>query len=103
METVARKRIEIVAEATFRRRLSRLLDDLEVTGYTVVPVMGGRGESGEWSREGQVSAAGEMVLVICITSAERADTVIEAALGLISAGKGVLSVSDVRVVRGARF
>ena len=103
MELVQRKRIEIVVEAAILRAIRRCLDEQGVTGYTVLPVKGGRGEAGEWSREGQISMAGEMSMVICLTSDERADAVIEAALPLLRRGLGVISVSDVGVVRSERF
>ena len=74
-----------------------------VTGWTVLPVLGGSGRSGEWSREGQVSVASEMSMVICLTTDDRADAVIEAALPLLSRGLGMISVSDVGVVRSEKF
>lgn len=103
MQTHIRKRIEIVAEATQYHRLTRLLDELDVTGYTVLPIMGGRGESGPWTREGQVSRVGEKILVICITGVERADAVVAAVHGLVSVSTGLVSMSDVEVIRGEKF
>jgi hypothetical protein len=46
-----------------------MLTDAGVTGFTVLPVSGGSGRSGAWSRDGQVSAAGGMVAVICLDAA----------------------------------
>lgn len=103
MKTVTRKRIEIVVEAAWHGRLIRLLDDLQVTGYTTLPVMGGRGEGGEWSREGQVSTAFEMVMVICILHPDRAGAAIEALGSLVQAGRGVFNITDVEVLRGEKF
>ena len=103
MELNQRKRIEIVVEAALLRAIRRVLDDHGVTGYTVLPVQGGRGDAGEWSREGQISSATEMFMVICLTTEERAGAAIEKALPLLSRGRGVISVSDVGVVRAEKF
>ena len=103
MELVKRKRVEIVADAVLLRSIRSRLDELGVAGYTVLPVQGGRGDDGEWSREGQVSAASEMSMIVCLTSLERSDAVIESILPLLQRGRGVLSVSDVGVVRADKF
>lgn len=103
MELVQRKRIEVVAEAALLRRMRARVDALGVTGYTVLPVMGGRGEAGEWSREGQVSSVNEMAMLVCLTTSDVADAVIEALLPMLSRGRGVLNVCDVAVARGEKF
>jgi hypothetical protein len=59
--------------------LTDALDGAGVTGYTILPVMGGSGRSGRWSREGQVSRAGGMVAIICIIRPDRLDALLEAA------------------------
>ena len=102
-QLIQRKRIEIVAEAVLLGRIRRLIDDLGVTGYTLVPVMGGRGETSEWSRSGQVSTAGEMAMLVCLTSEDKADSVLEAVLPVLTRGRGVLNVVDVAVARGEKF
>ncbi len=61
MQTHTAKRVEILIEAPMERRLTQSLMDSGVTGFTVLPVLGGSGRSGRWSREGQVSRAGGMV------------------------------------------
>lgn len=103
MELVQRKRLEIVVESILLRAVRRCLDDHGATGYTILPVKGGRGEAGEWSREGQVSAAAEMSIVVCLTTEERAEAIVEAALPLLSRGHGVISVSDAQVARPEKF
>jgi hypothetical protein len=46
--------------------ISRQLDNLNVSGYSVMPIVEGRGMSNEWTSEGQVSNATNMVLLLCI-------------------------------------
>ncbi len=103
MHTEPAQRIEIVIESPLQERLCRALDRAGVTGYTVLPVLGGRGRSGSWTREGQVSLAAGMVTVLCITRKERADAVLEAAFAVLETHRGVVSVSECSVVRDERF
>ena len=103
METHIAKRVEIIIEAPLRRRLLDALDEAGVTGYTVLPVLGGSGQSGRWSREGQVSQAGGMVSVVCIIRPERKDALLEAAFAVVERHIGVVTVTDCEVLRAERF
>lgn len=103
MQTHTAKRIEIIIEAPLERRLTAVLDEAGARGYTILPVLGGNGQSGPWSREGQVSRAGGMVAVVCITSPDRVDPLLDAAFKVVERHIGVVSVGDVEVVRPNRF
>lgn len=102
MQTHTAKRIEIVIEKPLEGRLTDALTKAGVTGYTVVPVRGGSGRSGPWTREGQVGRAG-MVMVICLIKPERLDTLLEAAFAVVERHIGIVSVSDALVLRADRF
>jgi nitrogen regulatory protein PII len=85
---------------------SRLTDALEaagVTGYSILPVLGGSGKSGRWSREGQVGRAGGMVQVVCIIRPERLEPLLDAAYRVVDRHIGVISISDCQVLRAERF
>lgn len=97
------KRVEILIEAPMERRLTQALTENGVTGFTVLPVLGGSGRSGRWSREGQVSRAGGMVAVVCLIRPERLDTLIDAAFAVVERHIGVVSVTDAQVIRAERF
>lgn len=103
MQTHAAKRVEIIIEAPMERRLTEVLDRAGVTGYTVLPVHGGSGRSGRWSREGLVSSAGGMVAVVCIVRPERLDALLEAAFAVVERHIGVVTVIDCAVLRAERF
>ncbi|WP_269585218.1 P-II family nitrogen regulator [Roseibium sp. Sym1] len=103
MEMNAAKRVEIIIEAPMETRLTDALDGAGVTGYTILPVMGGSGQSGRWSREGQVSRAGGMVAIICIIRPDRLESLLEAAFAVVERHIGVISVSDCSVLRAERF
>ncbi len=102
MEMHKAKRVEIIIESPMERRLTEALMRAEVTGFTVLPVLGGSGRSGQWTREGQVGRTG-MVAVICIVRPERVSGLLEAAFGVVERHIGVVSVTDCEVLRAERF
>ena len=102
MQMHAAKRVEIIIEAPMEGRLTGALEKAGVTGFTVLPVLGGSGRSGVWSREGQVGRSG-MVAVICLIRPERLDGMLEAAFAVVDRHIGVVSVTDAQVIRAERF
>lgn len=102
MQMNSAKRVEIVIEKPLERRLTDALNNAGVTGYTIVPVHGGSGRSGPWTREGQVGRAG-MVMVVCLIKPERLDALLESAFAVVERHIGVISVSDTLVLRAERF
>jgi nitrogen regulatory protein PII len=103
MEMHKAKRVEIIIEAMMERRLTDALIAAGVTGYTVLPVSGGSGQSGQWTREGQVSRANGMVSVICLVHPERLDNLLNAAFAVVERHIGVVNVTDAQVLRAERF
>ena len=103
MKTSEAKRVEIIIEAPMENRLTDAPENTGVTGFTILPVLGGSGRSGRWSREGQVSRAGGMVAVICIVRPERLDELLEAAFQVVEHHIGVVSVTDCSVLRAERY
>lgn len=99
----AKKRIEIIVEAPAIHRLTAALEAAGVTGYSILPVLGGRGSTGSWSRDGLVGGAGQMVMLICITDAGRVEAILADVMRLLSRQIGIVTVGDVAVVRGERF
>jgi nitrogen regulatory protein PII len=102
MEMHAAKRVEIIIEAPMEGRLTDALVKAGVTGFTVLPVLGGSGRSGQWTREGQVGRAG-MVAVVCLIQPARLDGLLAAAFAVVERHIGVVSVSDAHVMRVERF
>lgn len=103
MKTHQAKRVEITIEAVMESRLTDALTGAGVTGFTVLPVLGGSGKSGAWSRAGQVSRASGMVQVVCIIRPDRLDTLLDAAFAVVERHIGVVSVVDCEVLRAERF
>jgi len=103
MQLHARKRLEIIVE---KRRLATVLDildnDGEVTGYTILPCLGGRGHTG--SRMPQpFSDVLDNVLVLAILKAEVAGRVVEQLAPLIDEIVAIVALSDVEVMRAGHF
>lgn len=103
MQTHRKRRIEIIIEAPLQKRLVDLLNRHAVKGYTVLPAAAGGGLETTWHREGQVSVAGQMIMVVCIVDPEQADEIVEAVYGMLSRHHGIVSLSDVEVIRRERF
>ncbi len=102
MEMYDAKRVSIVIEAPLENRLADALMEAGVTGFTIMPVQGGSGRSGKWSREGQLGRSG-MVNFICLIRPERLDGLLEAAFAVVEPHIGVVSVTDAQVLRAERF
>ena len=103
MQTHTAKRVEIVIEAPLERRLTDALVKAGVTGFTILPVLGGSGRSGQWSREGQIGRASGMVAVICLIRPERLDDLLASAFEVVERHIGVVSSTDCEVLRAERF
>lgn len=103
MKMHPKKRLEIILEAPAINRLANALELADVTGYTVLPVLAGKGKTGAWTRDGLVGGAGAMVCVICIIDPSRVDLVMERVMSVLSRQIGLVTIGDVDVVRGERF
>ena len=96
------KRVEIIIEAPMESRLTTALEKAGVSGFTVLPVLGGSGRSGRWTREGQVGRSG-MVSVVCLVRPEKLEALLEAAFAVVERHIGVIGVTDAEVLRAERF
>ena len=103
MQTHKAKRLAIIIESIMQARLTDILKEKGVTGWTVLPVLGGSGRSGEWSREGQVSRASGMVQVGCIIKPERLEPLLDDILKVVDRHIGLVTIGDVEVLRAERF
>lgn len=103
MKTHLKKRIDIMVEAPLMQRVLNLLDQQNVSGYTVLPVLAGRGKDGAWHRDGVVGRAGALVMIFCIVDEQRMDEILEPLYKLVSRQIGIVTVSDVQVIRAEYF
>ncbi len=103
LPTFPKKRLSIIIEAPFLNRLLTLLDDLDAPGYTVLPALAGRGQSGSWRRDALSSDAGRMVQVLIVLDEERVPEILRAVRGVVERQMGIVTLSDVEVLRPEHF
>ena len=101
IETVIRKRIEILADAPLVRRVTAAIDRCEISGWTVLPVTSGRGREGQWQEEPLTGS--DKSLVLTVASHERANRLAEELAPLLTSHGLLLTMWDVEVIRGERF
>ena len=103
MQTYVKKRIAIVIEQPALNRVLDRLDQLSVTGYTVYPVIAGRGREGSWRSDGLVSDAGRMVSVECICDPSKVEAIVEPIFRIVARQVGIITISDCEVIRPDHF
>ena len=102
IETVKRRRIEVLVDALLVRHIVAAAKAADIAGYTVLPTAEGSGRGGHWSDD-QVSGAQVKVLFLTVTNAEKEAAFVDAVAPLLDSHGLILLLSDVEVVRGSRF
>ncbi len=103
MEMHDAKRIEIIIERVMEKRLTAVLTDAGVTGFSVLPVSGGSGRSGKWTRDGQIGRADGMSAVVCLIAPDKLDTLLAAIFPVLDRHIGVVNITDAKILRAERF
>lgn len=103
MQTFKKKRMEIIVEAPIVPLTTALLERKGVRAYTVLPTLRGLGQEGRWSGEGQVGAAGQMMLILAVTTEERMQTLLDDLHAQLQRHFGYVTISDCEVMRSDRF
>lgn len=103
MKTYPKKRIEIMVETPLMKRVIGILDEREVGGYTVLPVLAGKGKDGAWHRDGLVGRAGTLVMIFCIVDETRVNELLEAIFAVVEKQIGIVTLSEVQVIRREHF
>lgn len=101
IETVIRKRIEILTDTQLQKRVTNAIDKAGITGWTIVPVTSGKGREGPW-REERVMGT-DKVFVLTIAAEDRAMALAEDLAPMLTKYGFILSMWDVEVIRGERF
>jgi nitrogen regulatory protein PII len=97
-----RKRIEIVVERVRAEEVTALLDRLGATGWTLLPVLAGRGRQGV-RQGGDLSGVLDNVVVVCIASEAVVEMVVAAREELLGARPAIVSITDCQVLRAEHF
>jgi PII-like signaling protein len=101
IETIVRKRIEILVDSPLVRRVTAAIDAAGISGWSVLPVTSGSGRDGRWHEE-QVTGV-DKSLVLSIASPEKASALAEALAPILTSHGLLLTMWDVEVIRGERF
>lgn len=99
----AKKRVEILIERALLKRLTDELVRIGVGGFSVIPLAAGSGKAGQWDSNGQIGDAAGMFMLWCIIDPSRLEDVLQIVFAMVSRQVGLVSVSDVEVVRPERF
>jgi hypothetical protein len=102
IETVTRKRLEILIDRPLAPRLVEAAVTAGVSGYTLIPVQSGSGRQGAW-RDDPISGAEAKSIFLTIASEEKAHRLVELLAPYLDTHGMLLTISDVQVVRGERF
>jgi PII-like signaling protein len=98
-----KKRLELIIEKPAYRRATRILEEAGVTGYTSFSAMGGFGNDMRWQRGTDISATRDMVMIISVMDEEIIERAIANLEKLVGTHIGILSLTDVTVIRDANF
>ena len=101
IETVIRKRIEILADTALQKRVTDTIDAAGITGWTVTPVTSGKGREGKWREERVLGT--DKVLILTIAAEDKAMQLAEDLAPVLTRYGFILSMWDVQVIRGERF
>ncbi len=96
------KRIEIVTEALRVKQVTALLDEAGATGWTMLPVIAGKGHHGV-RHGGDPSGISDTVMIVVIASPAHADAILAKSDAILAGRTAILAVSDVMVIRKDRF
>jgi PII-like signaling protein len=101
-QTVQRQKIEILVDRPLLPRIVAAAKTVGVGGYTILPALSGAGAHGTWDDD-QLSGAQAKVVFVTVTSAKKAESLIDALTPLLESHGLMLLSSTVDVVRGAKF
>ncbi len=102
IQTVSRKRIEILVDTPLVPRVVAQLKAVDISGWSVIHVDSGGGRAGAWQQD-DVTGASAKTIVLAIASEAKTSGLIEAIAPLLDSYGMLLTIGDVQVVRGERF
>lgn len=101
-QTVTRCRVEVLVDMPLARKVADIANSVGVTGYTLIPTLGGAGRGGSWSDD-QIAGADSKIWFLTVTSELRAQAFVDALSPLLDSHGLMVMTGSVEVVRGDRF
>ncbi len=102
IQTVLRKRIEILVDTPLAPRIVAQLKAVDISGWSLIHVDSGGGRSGEWQHDDVTGASAKTILLV-IASEAKTEKLVETLAPVLDSYRLLLTISDVQVVRGERF
>jgi PII-like signaling protein len=102
IETVSRKRIEILVDTPLVPKIVDLIRKADISGWSVLHVDSGGGRHGQWQHD-DVTAAAAKAIVLVIANTAKADALVAVVAPILNSHRLLLTIGDVQVVRGERF
>ena len=101
--TVQRKRLHVLVDAPLMRRIRDVAEAAGISGYTLMPTIGGGGDQGRWQAEDVTGGAGNKVLFTTVTDDEGTERLLAELEPMLDEYGLMVTVTDVEVIRGDRF
>lgn len=102
MDVHPKKKIEIFVETPVVKKVLGLVEECGATGATLLPVLGGRGHTGDWSDKDMGSAI-DMQMIMVVTGPRRAAVIRDTVFSALADYRTMILVSDVEVIRNDEF
>jgi PII-like signaling protein len=101
-EMFQRRRIEILVDRPLVPHIVKAALAAGITGYSLLPTVGGLGRTGTWSDD-DISGAQSKLVFLSIASQEKVDDFVERVKPLLDSHGLILLIGIVDVIRGTRF
>ena len=102
VDTVIRKRIEILVDTPLLPRIIELVRAADISGWSVIHVDSGGSRDGEWQHDDVTGAAAKSIL-LAIASENKADDLVNRIAPILETHRLLLTVGNVQVIRGEKF
>ncbi|MFO0687983.1 MAG: transcriptional regulator [Myxococcota bacterium] len=102
IETVTRKRIEILVDTPLVPLVIRHVKAADISGWSVLHVDRGGGRDAEWQHD-EVTGASAKAIVLVIAGEAKASALVESLAPILDSHRLFLAVGEVEVVRGDRY
>ena len=102
VDTVNRKRIEILSDTPLLPRVIDIIKAVDISGWSVIHVDSGGGRDGSWQHDDVTGAAAKSI-VLAIANEEKAQALVDAIEPILESHRLLLTVGNVQVVRGDKF
>ena len=102
VNTVQRKRIELLVDTPLVPKIIQLVKDVDISGWSVIKIASGGNREGRWVHD-EVTGAASKSIVLMIASQDKANALADRVAPLLESYGLLLTIGNVEVVRGDRF